>query len=118
MGQEQSLRCMLLAVLTPELLGIYSGSDIQCSCSLPPQNFNVFLTHIMAFATSDSLLLLLLLQWDEPSFAYTNGTAAAQSDIDLFLCPTRSINIACKAGQNTDNNVSAQQTASVFLHVR
>jgi hypothetical protein len=55
------------------------------------------------------LLLLLLLQWDEPSFGYTNGTAAAQSDINLFLCPTRTLNTACKAGENKDNNVSSQQ---------
>jgi hypothetical protein len=53
------------------------------------------------------LPLLLLLQWDEPSFGYTNGTAAAQSDIDLFLCPSRTLNTACKAGENQDNNVSA-----------
>jgi hypothetical protein len=50
--------------------------------------------------------VLLLLQWDEPSYAYTNGSAAAQSDINLFLCTTKMLsNATCKAGENRDNNV-------------
>ncbi|KAF6252239.1 peptidase S8/S53 domain-containing protein [Scenedesmus sp. NREL 46B-D3] len=68
---------------------------------------------LLAFGSEASLEIkvtgrtIFALHWDEPSYAYTNGSAAAQSDINLFLCPTRTLSAACKAGENSDNNGDA-----------
>ncbi|WIA23705.1 hypothetical protein OEZ85_000393 [Tetradesmus obliquus] len=68
---------------------------------------------LLTFGTETSLELKIIsrtifaLHWDEPSFAYTNGSAAALSDINIFLCTTRTLNAACKAGENKDNNGDA-----------
>ncbi|WIA44193.1 hypothetical protein OEZ86_010516 [Tetradesmus obliquus] len=68
---------------------------------------------LLTFGTETSLELKIIsrtifaLHWDEPSFAYTNGSAAALSDINIFLCTMRTLNAACKAGENKDNNGDA-----------